>query len=114
MENVLKREILMNKFYKEYIRVYAITNSVKLRSFQFNTLNQTLVLNEYVFQRKRCNTKFCTFCDAHDETLMHFFWECILVQSYWKEVRQIIPQICWVRNEELVFNARNIVFNRVH
>ena len=74
-EELLHTEMSLDEFHKLFSNMYAITNSAKLRSFQYNILHHTLVLNEYVFKRRRRNTNLCSFCVVHAETALHFFWD---------------------------------------
>ena len=41
--------------------------------FHFNILHHTLVLNEYVYKKCKCNTNLCSFCDIEVEALKHLF-----------------------------------------
>ena len=114
-EQELNCDLPLEDLYQQFRGIYCVTNSAKLRSFQFNILHYTsLVLNEYVFKKKHRNTKLSTFCNVQVETLTHFFWECILVQSFWRDVLEIIPKVCYVNPKDCKINVRNILFNEVH
>ena len=71
----------------------------------------TLVLNEYVFKRRRRNTNLCSFCDVQVETVTHFFWECIIVQNFWNQVVNMLNDVCHVKAEDAQLNAANVIFN---
>ena len=79
---VFNLNINCNEYLKFYTNRYSITNSAKLCSFQYNILNGTLVLNEYVFKDRRRNTNPCSFCDIHVETATHFFYDCIIGMKF--------------------------------
>ena len=32
---------------------------------------------------KVVNSAICTFCEAHDGTLEHLFWDCAKIQVFW-------------------------------
>ena len=54
-EMYLERELNLQEVQSWFTSLYTITNSAKLRSFQYCILHQILVLNEYVFQRRGRN-----------------------------------------------------------
>ena len=113
-EEILGIEMTISELQNHFKSTITETNSTKLRSLQFNILHHMLVLNEYVFQRRRRNTNLCSFCDVHVETMVHFFWECQLVQPYWEEIKNRFSDMCFVNGNELRFSATDILFNQVH
>ena len=113
-EKATKMELSISEMEKEFAVIYSLTNIAKLRSFQYNILHQTLVLNEYVFQRRRRNTNLCTFCDVHTDTLSHFFWECQLVPTYWQDILEILPKVCYVSLYQIKLSCINVLLNKVH
>ena len=76
-------------------------------------MHHSLVLNEYVFKRRRRNTNLCTFCDVHPATLVHFFWDCISVRQYWKDLLVMMKDICYIDGLELELTAQKVIFNNV-
>lgn len=65
---------------------FRITLSTKLRLFQYKITQRCLVTNINLFYYGIKDTKNCTFCNNHNETIIHLFWECHVVQRFWKQV----------------------------
>ena len=36
------------------------------------------------------------------------------LQSFWREVIQIIPNVCYIKEDQIELNIKNLLFNRVH
>jgi hypothetical protein len=62
----------------------------KLRMFQWNILHRVLVTNKKLAMYGILNTNVCTFCQCHEETLLHLFYECKFVKNLWKELFQCL------------------------
>ena len=63
-----------------------IKSSSKLRLLQYKLVNRTLVLNLLRSKWNRETSPLCKFCYTKNETIMHLFYECKLVQKLWKSL----------------------------
>ena len=82
------------------------TNS---KYFQYRILNIILATNTFLTKIRIKNDKKCTFCKLFDETLIHLFYECDIVQNLWQSV------IDWIKTKSpytfnFNFTAQNIIF----
>ena len=59
------------------------TKDTQLRWFQFRILHRLLPTGRYLYLRHLTETPMCDFCSHEEETLLHLFWECPAVQSFW-------------------------------
>ena len=62
------------------------TKDMQLRWFQFRILHRLLPRGCYLYLRHLTETPMCDFCSHEEETLLHLFWECLAVQSFWSDV----------------------------
>ena len=66
--------------YVQFIQLFSemrkITNSSKLRSFQFRLLHLSIVTNVQLKKWKILDSDICTFCKNYSETLEHLFFHC--------------------------------------
>ena len=65
------------------------TGDTKIRWFQFRLLYRTLPTNRLLTIQKIKNSALCEFCNEHDDNLYHLFWDCHLVQIFWRELKNI-------------------------
>ena len=83
---------------KSYILPFYCTKETKLQTFQFKLLHRKIATNDYLYKIGISLTDICTFCEQNTESLIHLFWDCELVQTFWKKIqhwliqRQIKPQ----------------------
>ena len=57
---------------------------VKYRSFQYRLLHNAVILNNRMSHWQPHNAGKCTFCNAHDKNLVHFFKDCVVSKKIWK------------------------------
>ena len=91
-----------------------VTNVSKYRSFQYRPLQNSIVLNKYLKRYKIVCDDCCKFCKQRMETIMHILWHCEWVQDFWRQVQNIIAEICPEYNFDLSWTIRSIMFNMVH
>ena len=83
---------------KSYILPFYCTKETKLQTFQFKLLHRKIATNDYLYKIGISLTDICTFCEQNTESLIHLFWDCELIQTFWKKIqhwliqRQIKPQ----------------------
>lgn len=86
------------KWDKSYMLPFYCTKETKLQTFQFKLLHRRIATNDYLHKIGISLTDKCTFCDQNAESLIHLFWGCELVQTFWQKIqhwlirRQIKPQ----------------------
>ena len=83
------------------------TTDTKIKWFQYRLLYRTLPTNRFLSLRKIKNTSLCDFCNSHEETIPHMFWDCQHVQTFWNELYNAllskIPHLHNLRlNEQLI------------
>ena len=103
LENISEIELL-----REIKHVYVCTNIVKLRSFQYRLLNRALVTNIQLKKWKIRGDDRCTFCNIYQETYVHLFYECIIVNHIWQQIKE------QMLSENCVVNTRNVICNKVN
>ena len=86
------------KWDKSYVLPFYCTKETKLQTFQFKLLHRKIATNDYLHRIGISLTDKCTFCEQDTESLIHLFWGCELVQTFWQKIqhwliqRQIKPQ----------------------
>ena len=87
-----------------------LTNSTKLRAFQYRLQNFALVVNIHLHKWKLQENDLCSFCKEQQETYLHLFVKCKYVQSkIWKPLRNWLYYFC---NTQFDINPEEIIFNR--
>ena len=59
-----------------------ITNDTKLRWFQLRIIHRILATNRYLTIIKIQNDSNCSFCKVEEETIIHLFSECDVVNNF--------------------------------
>ena len=60
----------------------------------------------------------CTFCDSNKESILHLFFECDIIQTFWQSIKSWINVKCpcidtqWTKQDILLgnINFKNIVY----
>jgi len=63
---------------------------IPTRSFQFLLLHWRLPTNKFVHRIGLIDSPNCTFCKENTESLLHLFYECERVKSFWIHVESFI------------------------
>ena len=71
---------------------FSCTIETKLRSFYFKLFHKAIALNDFLHKIKRKDSPNCTFCDKHEETVVHLFCDCEKVMPIWEFLLQILQQ----------------------
>lgn len=94
---------------------WKITNSTKLRLFQYQITQRCLVTNINLFYYKIKNSKSCTFCGSNTETIKHLLWDCRIIKRFWHDVFDIFK--FHFSDNRLHFDtqdiAKKIILNKV-
>ena len=81
-----------------YLLASKCTKSTRLVEFQFKLLHRRLSTNEFLNKIGINDNPKCSFCDQEPETLVHLFWSCPKVASFWNSLNarltlsQILPE----------------------
>ena len=68
---------------KYFNNILKITIYVKLRSFQYRSLTQSIVTNVHLKRYKIKLNEECSFCGKELEMLKHLFYDCEYVTHLW-------------------------------
>ena len=110
-ENKMQIEIIEDKWGKYMSTVYDVTNSVKLRWFQFRTLNLILTTNSDRAKWDKNVSPLCTFCEKEIETVRHLFCGCtIVIRKVWKPLKRWLDYFCYLPFD---INPVEIIFFRL-
>lgn len=71
-----------------YQRMYSLTNNFRLREFQYKILNNCLFLNMKLYKFKIVDSPLCTFCKTSNESMEHFFVECVKSKDLYFKINQ--------------------------
>ena len=93
---------------------------------QYKVLHKVLYANKMLFKFGRVTSPRCSFCKLHDETIMHLFYDCLIVKNLCNQLKSILsnnrifpistPQSAifgfWVldTNEYLILNHLLLIF----
>ncbi len=89
VENTRRKwEAVFNKNEVNWEKIMRIsfqcTIETRLRSFQYNILNRSLITNQKLFKWKIVGSPNCTFCQNEVETIEHIMFECNKVKELWQ------------------------------
>ena len=62
------------------------TRNTYLQSFHYRIVSRIISTNTFLFRIGKSDNPLCSFCQSFNETLLHFFWECVVVQDFIKQV----------------------------
>ena len=63
---------------------FSCTKILKLIIFQFKLLHRRLATNDFLSKIGIRPDDLCTFCRNETESLVHLFWSCRKINSFWK------------------------------
>ena len=89
--NELEIELTVEEWENIFVQIFSVTNSVRLRMFQYNILNGLLVTNVKRAKYTQDLSPKCTFCKEKDETVIHLLIDCPMVEKLW------VSLIKWIR-----------------
>ena len=58
--------------------------------FQYKVLHDTLYINKMLFKFGKAISPRCPFCKLHEETIMHLFYDCLIVKRIWNQLKSIL------------------------
>ena len=81
----IKNQIEVN--WKEvYSLPFKATIETKLTNFQYKFIHRRIATNSFLHKIGKSPSDKCTFCDLETKSLLHLFWECKFIQTFWKEL----------------------------
>ena len=112
MQTMLQTDYSYADFLKLFRNIKLITNYVKLRSFQYRMLCNSIVTNKLLFKWKVISSENCTFCDSEPETIQHLFFHCCKITPIWLKVKEYCKQL--TNKDDIDLTANNVILNKVH
>ena len=98
----------------------------KAHIFQYKVLHNILYPNKKLFKFGKVTSPRCSFCKLQDETIMHLFYDCLIVKKLWNQLKSILsnnlnflistPQSAIIgfwdldMNEHLILNHLLLIF----
>lgn len=76
-----------------YCLAASCTKSTKLVNFQFRFLHRILPTNLFLTKIDIKQDPNCTFCTNHPENLIHLFWNCTIVATFWETLTEKLKQV---------------------
>ena len=76
----------------QFKRLYTVTNSSKIRSFNYRMLHGALVLNTHLYRWNMRSDNLCSFCETNREDVQHLFFECKYVIELWEKVKKWLSE----------------------
>ena len=92
-----------------YLTQHKITKDSKLRWFQYRLLQRILSTNTFLCKIGIKQDNKCTFCNNCPETLIHIFWECSIIQNFWKNLETWLKGGC-VHIRSLNLTKYDVIF----
>ena len=71
--------------------VFRITRDTYIQWLQTRIIHRILATNSLLFKMNIVNDILCTFCLSEEETFLHLFWNCNVVQSVLNCVKNCFP-----------------------
>ena len=110
---ILKEKFDYDRHQRSFVEIYRITNIVKLRSFQYRLLHNTVFCNNVLYHWKIKDSKICELCKTEPQNIEHLLWNCVIVRKIWTELENYFNDECNLTNV-LTINFPNIVYNQIH
>ena len=110
-DKVIGTENNVDDIQNAFSTIYCVTNSIKLRSFQYRLMQNALILNTHLYRWGMIKDNMCNFCGDHKESVVHLFVECDVSKDIWSGVHtsfESMPNV--VTNN----SAKDILWNRIH
>ena len=62
------------------------TKSTRILEFQYKFLQRRIATNDFLTKIGRRDNPNCSFCNEEQEKLLHLFWSCPKVVTFWHEL----------------------------
>ena len=77
---------------------FSATLDTKIRTFQFKFLHRRIATNHFLCKIGIKPSPICNLCNNAEQTLLHLFFYCEKVHSFWQKVNQ------WLESIALLFS----------
>ena len=91
-----------------YTQAFKLCIDTKLREFQYKYLLRILPDNSKLYRYNISSSRTCDFCLMNIDSNKHMFWDCHIVQIFWKEISRFITNIFEVDTSQI--NYSNVTF----
>lgn len=94
-------------FLQNFMQVYKLTKSSKLRGFQYRFLHRIIFTADILYKWKLVDSPICHFCETDYETVDHLFYTCKITSQFWRAFHS------WYEsqtNTEVEISKENIYF----
>ena len=98
-----------SKAVSRYLDIFPSLNSVELermfilprmctkdniiKEFQYKLLNRILPTNNLLFKMDKTDSNKCSFCNLYKESIVHLFYDCLIVKNLWLIVEQALERV---------------------
>lgn len=82
-QDLLNTDISDKSWELIYLLPREVTDDTKLINFNYKLVHRILYTNTKLMKCKLSETELCTFCTVGRETILHLFWECSVVKTFW-------------------------------
>ena len=79
-------EIRRNKLEKNLLACNKLYNWYKVTLFSI----QIYYVHCFLLKCNIVNSSLCDFCNMHEETIIHLFWECQISRDFWNSVEMFL------------------------
>ena len=92
-DNIKSDERCFADWTSAYCLAARCTKSTKLVNFQFRFLHRILPTNLFLTKIDIKQDPNCSFCTNHPESLIHIFWNCTIVATFWENLTEKLKQV---------------------
>ena len=92
-----------------YNKIIKDIKETKLKEFQFKINNRILVTKSFLYKINKVEDGMCSFCNQHPETILHLFYYCEKVKTFWTDLKT------WLEiKTNIIFqlNVKNLLFSK--
>ena len=75
---------------KTYFLIRKITLKTRAQMFQYKVLHNILQVTKMLFKFGKVTSPWYFFCKLHDETIMHLFYDCLIVERIWNQLKSAL------------------------
>ena len=112
---MLNCDLDRERYYHAFLRLYKITNIVKLRNFRYRLLLNKIFVNDILFKWKITPNALCDWCSSK-QSIVHLLMKCDFVQPLWTYVQQICQDknCCWSDDHIILNDCYPVVRNAIN
>ena len=67
--------------------------STSIHEFQYKAWHRRIATNDFLTKIGVRDNSNCSFCNGKYEELLHFFWSCRKVESFWHDLTVRLPRV---------------------